>query len=559
MGPKSQGHLRFYSVRYASVACPELVEGLNANGVNSKSTPAHEWPCLRSGAALPTLQRSSAVENMTHFLVLDQGTSGSRAMVFDQHGRILASARRDLAVACPHSGWVEQHALEIWMTQREAAEAALAQAGLAARDVAALGIANQRETTIVWDRADGRPIAPAIVWQDRRTVDACRRLRDAGAAEMVRSRTGLRLDPCFSATKLAGVLDHVEGARGRAERGELAFGTVDSWLIWNLTGEHAHATDVTNAARTLLFNIDTLDWDDELLALFDIPRALLPEVSPSADRFGHAALGDGSIALIGVAGDQPAALLGQQCRKAGQVKNTYGTGAFVVMHTGSKRQDADTLLASPVCSLPGEPRAYGLEGSVFVAGALVQWLRDGLGLIEHSADIEALARSVPDGGGVVIVPALTGLGAPYWDPAARGTILGITRGTAAAHLARASLEAIAFRTRDVIEAMQAALAAPIESLRVDGGAAVDDLLLQIQADVLGVPILRPTQTETTAVGAAMLAAAGSGAVAVDGFDEWWRADRRFEPALDEHAHQRRYRQWQRAIERARDWATDDAS
>ncbi|HET9817951.1 MAG TPA: glycerol kinase GlpK [Rhodanobacteraceae bacterium] len=493
---------------------------------------------------------------MTHFLVLDQGTSSSRAMLFDRRGRILATARRELAVACPHPGWVEQDALDIWISQREAAGEALAQAGIDARDVAALGIANQRETTIVWDRADGRPIAPAIVWQDRRTAALCRRLHERGADKRVRAKTGLRLDPYFSATKIAWVLEHVEGARERARRGDLAFGTVDSWLVWNLTEGRVHATDVTNASRTLLFDIDTLDWDDELLELFDIPRALLPEVRPSAGRFGSTRLCGGSIELIGVAGDQPAALLGQQCRKAGQVKNTYGTGAFVLMQAGSRRLDAEGLIASPVCSLPGEPAAYGLEGSIFVAGAWVQWLRDGLGLIEHAADIEALAREAPDSGGVTIVPALTGLGAPIWDPVARGTILGLTRGTNAAQLARASLEAIAFRTRDVVEAMRAALAAPVETLRVDGGAAGNDLLLQIQADVLGVPILRPEATETTALGAAMLAAAGSSSIDADGFGDWWQVDRRFDPAWSKDARDRRYAQWQRALERARDWARD---
>lgn len=493
---------------------------------------------------------------MTHFLVLDQGTSSSRAMLFDGRGRILATARRELAVACPQPGWVEQDALGIWTSQREAAEEVLARAGIGARDVAALGIANQRETTIVWDRADGRPIAPAIVWQDRRTAAHCRELNARGAAATIRAKTGLRLDPYFSATKLAWILAHVEGARERASRGELAFGTVDSWLVWNLTHGRVHATDVTNAARTLLFNIDTLDWDDELLELFDIPRALLPEVRPSAGRFGSTRLGGGEIELIGVAGDQPAALLGQQCRKAGNVKNTCGTGAFVLLHTGARRLHVEGLIASPVCSLPGEPPAYGLEGSVFVAGALVQWLRDGLGLIGKSADVEALARRVPDSGGVIIVPALTGLGAPFWDPAARGTILGVTRGTTAAHLARASLEAIAYRTRDVIEAMRAALAMPIETLRVDGGAAADDLLVQIQADVLGLPILRPETIETTAMGAAMLAAAGSGVVDVDGFEGWWRVERRFEPSVGEDTREQRYRQWRRAVERARDWARD---
>ncbi len=493
---------------------------------------------------------------MTHFLVLDQGTSSSRAMVFDARGRIVAVARRELQVAYPHPGWVEQDAGEIWTSQQQAAVEALAQAGIGADEIAALGIANQRETTVIWDRADGRPIVPAIVWQDRRTAAECRRLDAAGVADMVRARTGLRLDPYFAATKIAWILAHVDGARERARRGELAFGTVDAWLVWNLTEGRVHATDVTNASRTLLFNIDLRDWDPELLELFDIPRALLPEVRPSAGRFGSTTLGGGSIDLIGVAGDQPAALLGQQCRRAGQAKNTYGTGAFVLMHTGARRLDAEGLIASPVCSLPGEARAYGLEGSMFVAGALVQWLRDGLGLIEHSADIEALAHEVPDSGGVTIVPALTGLGAPYWDPAARGTILGVTRGTTAAHLARACLEAIAFRTCDVIEAMRAVLAAPVDALRVDGGAAGNDLLLQIQADLLGIPILRPTEAESTAKGAAVLAAAGSATVDVDGFDDWWQLDRRFDPALTEDARNRRCAHWRRGIERARDWARD---
>lgn len=492
-----------------------------------------------------------------HFLALDQGTSSSRAMLFDAHGKIVAGARREIAVAYPHPGWVEQDARDIWTSQRAAAEEALAKAGIGAKDVAALGIANQRETAIVWERASGNPIAPAIVWQDRRTAAQCEALQSQGVTEKVRAKTGLRLDPYFSATKIAWILAHVDGARGRAARGELAFGTVDSWLLWKLTQGRVHATDVTNAARTLLFNIDSLDWDDELLDLFDIPRALLPEVRPSAGSFGTAQFGEGSIDVIGIAGDQPAALLGQRCRAAGEVKNTYGTGAFVLMHTGSRRLDAEGLIAGPVCSLAGEDQAYGLEGSVFVAGALVQWLRDGLHLIDRSEAIEALARQVADSGGVTIVPALTGLGAPFWDPAARGTILGLTRGTSAAHLARAALEAIAFRSRDVVEAMQAALAAPIDELRVDGGAAKDDLLLQIQADLLGVPILRPRMTETTAMGAAMLAASGSGTTDARALDDWWQAGERFEPGLASDARDRRYRQWRRACERARGWATGD--
>lgn len=493
---------------------------------------------------------------MTHFLALDQGTSSSRALVFDARGRICAVARRELAVRYPHPGWVEQDAMEVWATQREAADAALAEAGIDARDVVAMGLANQRETTVVWERASGRPIAPAIVWQDRRTATQCAALKAQGVEALVRARTGLRLDPYFSATKIAWMLEHVDGARARAERGELAFGTIDSWLVCKLTEGRLHATDVTNAARTLLFNIDTLDWDDELLGLFNIPRALLPEVRASASHFGTTTLGGGKLDLVGVAGDQPAALLGQQCCRAGEVKNTYGTGAFVVMHTGAKRHDAEGLITGPVCHLPGEAPAYGLEGSIFVAGALVQWLRDGLGLIEKSADVEALAREVDDTDGVMIVPAFTGLGAPFWDAHARGTILGLTRGTSAAHLARAALEAMAWRTRDVMDAMQAAVETPIRALRVDGGAAADDLLLQIQADLLGMPVTRPQSTETTAMGAAMLAAAGTGTLDAAALADWWQAGDRFEPSLAAATRETRYRQWQRACARARDWAVD---
>jgi glycerol kinase len=491
---------------------------------------------------------------MKYFLALDQGTSSSRALVFDERGRIKATARRELAVRYPRPGWVEQDALELWASQREAAEGALSEAGLKVRNVTALGLANQRETTVIWERESGEPVAPAIVWQDRRTASQCEALARQGATESVRAKTGLRLDPYFSATKIGWMLDRVEGARERAERGELAFGTVDSWLLWKLTEGRVHATDVTNASRTLLFDIERLDWDGELLEMFDIPRALLPEVKPSAGEFGTARLGGGEIAIAGVAGDQPAALLGQDCRGPGQVKNTYGTGAFVLMHTGEARLDTHGLLSGPVCSLPGEARAYGLEGSIFVAGALVQWLRDGLGLIEHAEDIETLAREVPDNGGVTIVPALTGLGAPFWDSAARGTILGLTRGTQPAHLARASLEAMAFRTRDVIEAMTGAIDAPLEELRVDGGAARDDLLLEIQADLLGVPIVRARTTETTAVGAAMLAAAGAGALDAAALDSWRQPGDRFEPRMDDATRDRHYRTWQRACERARGWA-----
>ncbi len=493
---------------------------------------------------------------MTALLAFDQGTSGSRAIVFDARGAVRGVGQRDLAVRFPRPGWVEQDAMELWITQRAAAKAALADARIAPRDVAAIGLANQRETTIIWERASGRPIAPAIVWQDRRTAEHCQLLQRRGVADTIGARTGLRLDPYFSATKIGWILDHVDGARARAERGELAFGTVDSWLIWQLTDGRVHATDVTNASRTLLFNIDTLAWDDELLEIFAIPRALLPEIRASAATFGTTRLRGREIRLVGVAGDQPAALLGQQCRTAGKVKNTYGTGAFVVMHAGHARRDVAGLLTGPVCSLPGEAPAYGLEGSIFVAGALVQWLRDGLGLIKRSAHVEALAGSVPDAGGVMIVPAFAGLGAPFWDPAARGTIVGLTRGTTAAHLARATLEAMAFRTRDVIEAMQAAIATPIPSLRADGGAATNKLLLQIQADILGMPVARPRVTETTAMGAAMLAAVGSGTLDAAALAGWSRAGDRFDPRLAPEIRDARYRQWQRACARAREWAVD---
>lgn len=491
---------------------------------------------------------------MRHFLALDQGTSSSRALLVDERGRIVAKAQRELTVRYPQPGWVEQDALELWSSQHEAAEAALSEAGVKARDIVALGLANQRETTVIWERESGEPVAPAIVWQDRRTASQCEALARRGATESVRAKTGLRLDPYFSATKIAWMLDRIEGARARAERGELAFGTVDGWLVWKLTEGRVHATDVTNASRTLLFDIEALDWDEDLLELFNVPRALLPEVKPSAGEFGAAKLGGGEITIAGVAGDQPAALLGQHCRSPGRVKNTYGTGAFVLMHTGTERLDAKGLVSGPVCALPGESQTYGLEGSIFVAGALVQWLRDGLGLIEHAGDIETLAREVPDNGGVTIVPALTGLGAPFWDSAARGTILGLTRGTQAAHIARASLEAMALRTRDVIEAMATTIDTPIEELRVDGGAARNDLLLEIQADLLGVPILRPRATETTALGAAMLAAVGAGALDDAVLDGWRQPGDRFEPQMDGADRDRHYRVWQRACERARGWA-----
>ncbi len=495
-------------------------------------------------------------DRMKHLLALDQGTTGSRALVFDLAGKCVTESHREFAQSYPRPGWIEHDPALLWTSQREAAEAALREAGLHAADIVAVGIANQRETTMLWERASGKPIAPAIVWQDRRTASFCADLRESGAETMVREKTGLTLDPYFSATKIAWLLDHVGGARERAGRGELAFGTVDSWLIWNLTDGRVHATDVTNASRTLLFDIHKLEWDDALLELFDIPRALLPEVRPSAAHFGRARLADGEIAITGVAGDQQAALIGQACLEPGLAKNTYGTGAFVVVNTGHEAVANDKLLTTLAWQLPDAKPVYALEGSIFVAGAAVQWLRDGLGLIRTAEEIEMLALQVPDNGGVSFVPALAGLGAPFWDPHARGTLLGLTRGTTAAHIARATLEAIAFRTRDVIEAMTLPSGATLHELRADGGAARNNLLMRIQADLLGVPVLRPRVTETTALGAALLAGVGAGVLKFEDVARIWQSERRFEPALDANDRDRRYAEWRRACERARDWAQE---
>jgi glycerol kinase len=490
----------------------------------------------------------------TRLLALDQGTTSSRALVFDLDGRVQASHQIELEVSCSPSGWVEQEPEAILTTELECAKRALAALG-PTDDVAALGIANQRETTIVWERATGRPIAPAIVWQDRRTADACRRLREEGVEPEVRRRAGVPIDPYFSATKIAWLLDHVNGARRRAERGELAFGTVDSWLIWHLTDGRVHATDVTNASRTMLFNIQSCQWDAELLRIFRVPAALLPEVRPSAGSFGTTRAFGGERPIVGIAGDQQAALIGQACLEPGDAKNTYGTGAFILMNTGHELKSADGLITTVGWQVAEAAPIYALEGSIFVAGAAVQWLRDGLGLIRSAPEVESLAAQVPDSGGVFFVPALAGLGAPFWDPYARGTVLGLTRGTTAAHLARATLEAIAFRTRDAIDAMRAT-GARLRELRVDGGAACNNLLLQIQADLLGVPVVRPTITETTALGAAMLAGVGAGVLSLSGLPSLWHEERRFEPALDPTERERRYADWQRACARAKAWAAE---
>ncbi len=492
-----------------------------------------------------------------YVLALDQGTTSSRAILFDRSGHAVATAQKEFRQIFPQPGWVEHDANEIWSTQLACAQSALRQAGVAASDVAAIGITNQRETTVLWDRATGAPIANAIVWQDRRTSERCAALRAGDNEARVRERTGLVLDPYFSATKIEWLLDHVPGARMRAERGELAFGTVDSWLIWNLTGG-VHVTDVSNASRTSLVNLATLDWDDELLALFNVPQALLPRITSSSEVVGEARaeLFGGPIPIAGNAGDQQAATFGQACFTPGMAKNTYGTGAFMLMNVGAAPQASENrLLATAGWRIEGSANAaYMLEGSVFVAGAVVQWLRDGLGLIERSEHVEALARQAPDSGGVVLVPAFVGLGAPHWDPDARGLLIGMTRGTSRAHVARAALESIAFQSCDVLAAMQRDAHQPLTELRVDGGAARNDLLMQFQADVMGVPVVRPEVTETTALGAAYLAGLATGVWSgKDELAQLWRAERRFEPLMQADERESLMARWRRAVQRAAQW------
>ena len=494
-----------------------------------------------------------------YVMALDQGTTSSRAIVFDRGGHIRSIAQHETTQHFPRPGWVEQDARELWATQIEAAEGALRAAAIDGSRIAAAGIANQRETTIVWDRRTGEPIANAIVWQDRRTAGACEDLRRAGVERLVSARTGLRLDPYFSATKIAWLLDHVGGARERAEAGELAFGTVDSWLAFRLTGGRLHVTDPTNASRTLLFDIHARAWDDELLDLFRVPRALLPEVRRSSEVYGEidtpALRG---VPLAGIGGDQQAALLGQLCTGRGSVKTTYGTGCFALLHTGAAPQPSERgLLTTTACSTDGEPR-YALEGSVFTGGAVVRWLRDGLGLIRTAEDVEPLAASVPDTGGVFLVPAFTGLGAPHWDPHARGAIVGLTLGTGAGHVARAALEGIAFQVADLLDELAADAGAAPAEMRVDGGAARNDLLMQFQADVTGLPVVRPAVIESTALGAACLAGLAVGYwQGVEELAAHWRAERRFEPALPEDRVAGLRAAWARAVERARGWAADE--
>jgi glycerol kinase len=489
-----------------------------------------------------------------YILALDQGTTSSRAILFDREGQVFACAQQEYPQHFPQPGWVEHDALDIWNSQLACARQVLADSRVSATQVAAIGIANQRETTVVWDRATGEPIARAIVWQDRRTAGACDRLREAGHARLINRSTGLELDAYFSATKLQWLLENVPGARERAERGELCFGTIDSWLAFKLCGRHV--TDVSNASRTMLYNIHTMRWEPALLDLFGVPETMLPEVVRSSGQvgvareewFGH------PIPLSGIAGDQQAATFGQACYDKGMVKNTYGTGCFMLMHSGYVPPvSRNRLLATIGWKIDGRTD-YMLEGSVFMGGATVQWLRDGLGIIKDSSEVEALAMSVPDSGGVMLVPAFVGLGAPHWDPYARGTIVGMTRGTTKAHIARAALQAIAYQSAELLAAMQKDAACPVKEVRADGGAARNDLLMQFQADLLGVPVVRPLVTETTALGAAYLAGLAEGFWSSrEEIESLWHAERRFEPAMAPELRAELRARWARAVEHAKGW------
>jgi len=494
-----------------------------------------------------------------YVLALDQGTTSSRAILFDHQGQPVASAAHPIRQIYPQSGWVEHDPQEIWQSQLASAREVLEAAGARASQLAAIGITNQRETTILWDRQTGEPLANAIVWQCRRTAPLCQELKARGLEPSFRQKTGLVIDPYFSGTKVAWMLDNIPGARASAERGQLLFGTVDSWLLYKLTGGRVHATDYTNASRTLMFNISRLAWDEEALGELAVPSSLLPAVLPSCGVFGQTepSLLGAALPIAGIAGDQQAALFGQACFQVGMGKNTYGTGCFVLMNVGHDSLPLGSSLVTTIAWGLGQGVEYALEGSIFIAGAAVQWLRDGLGLIATAAESEAVAASVPSSEGVYLVPAFVGLGAPHWDPRARGAIVGITRGTTRAHLVRATLEAIAFQTRDVIETMESECALTLPELRVDGGAAANDLLMQIQADILGREVVRPAVTETTALGAAYLAGLAVGFW--QGQDELagkWRVDKRFQPRMDASQREELYQGWKRALERAKAWASE---
>jgi len=497
-----------------------------------------------------------------YIVALDQGTTSSRAIIFDHMGKIVSIAQKEFTQHYPHPGWVEHDALEIWSTQAGVFTEAISKAGLSASDIAGIGITNQRETTIVWDKKTGKPLYNAIVWQDRRTAGICDDLKARGLADTFQEKTGLVLDAYFSGTKIKWILDNIPGARARAERGELAFGTVDTWLVWNLTGGAKHITDASNASRTLLYNIQNGNWDDELLEILGVPRSMLPEVRPSLEVYevcDKKALPffRAHIPIGGIAGDQQASLFGQICVQEGMVKNTYGTGCFMLMNTGTKVVRSHNNLLTTVAWQIGDKTNYALEGSVFIGGAVVQWLRDGLGIIKKSKEVEALAASVKDANGVYVVPAFAGLGAPHWDPYARGTIIGITRGVSAAHIALASLHSIAFQTLDVLEAMTADSAIPIKELRVDGGATANNLLMQFQADILGVPIALPEVTETTALGAAYLAGLAVGFwKEIDEIAACAAIAKRFEPKMPREQAEELIHNWRRAVARAKDWARE---
>ena len=493
---------------------------------------------------------------MPFILALDQGTTSSRAIVFDRDGAIRAVAQKEFTQLFPQAGWVEHDPQEIWASQIGVAVEALGRAQVRPSDVAAIGITNQRETTIVWDRESSEPVYHAIVWQDRRTADFCERLKADGAGETIQAKTGLLIDAYFSASKIRWILDNVPGARARAAAGKLAFGTVDTWLLWKLTAHQRHVTDVSNASRTMLFNIRTMQWDEELLRTFDIPARMLPDVRLSSEVYGEVSstLGIEQVPIAGIAGDQQAALFGQMCLQPGMSKNTYGTGCFLLQHIGTEPTRSKQQLVTTVAWQIGGRTEYALEGSVFIGGAVVQWIRDGLGFIRSAPDIEALASSVADNGGVYLVPAFAGLGAPHWDAYARGTIVGITRGTSAAHIARAALESIAYQVADLLDAMAADSGIALKELRVDGGAATNDMLMQFQVDLLGVPVVRPAVTETTALGAAYLAGLAVGYwPSVDAITGQWKVDRRFEPAMPRATASALRERWSAALGRSKGW------
>lgn len=492
---------------------------------------------------------------MKYVLALDEGTTSARAIVFDHDGTVRAVAQKEFAQHFPQSGWVEHDAEEIWSAQVGVAVEALSRARVGPGDLAAVGITNQRETTVVWDRQTGTPVGPAIVWQDRRTAGFCDELRNGGHADLIQQRTGLLIDAYFSGSKIAWILENVSGARAKAEAGQLAFGTIDSWLVWKLTGGKLHATDVTNASRTMLFNIHTGAWDDELLKLFRVPRSMMPDVRASSEVYGEASVpGLAGVPLAGIAGDQQAALFGQMCFSPGLTKNTYGTGCFMLQNTGEQAVTSRNRLLTTIAWKLNGKTSYALEGAVFVAGAVVQWLRDGLKLIRTAEEVNQLAATVPDNGGVYLVPAFTGLGAPHWDPYARGSIVGLTRGTTGGHIARAAVESIAFQSAELLEAMRADSHQPPAEMRVDGGASRSDLLMQFQADLLGVPVARPTVTETTALGAAYLAGLATGYwKATDELARQYQVEKRFEPSMPKDQAAELRATWGRAVERAKGW------